>query len=133
MRESGFYWIRIGHMWEVAHWCSGYWWSACTELESGDDYCDDDYLDEIDERRIERGEHKDLHRPAMEIIREKVQAEQQRDELVAALDGCQRELAYMIEKHNVQNTDDGSWLYDYQTPCEAQQLIFKVKAAQAGE
>lgn len=45
------------------------------------------------------------------------------DELSKALKTCADELIWMIEKHNVQNMEDGSWLYDYQTPCECLELL----------
>lgn len=33
------------------------------------------------------------------------------------------ELALMIDKHNVQSNEDGSWLYDHQTPFELMAVI----------
>ena len=39
--------------------------------------------------------------------------------LVEALKACRDELRWMIERHNHQNQNDGSWLYDYQTVEEA--------------
>lgn len=49
------------------------------------------------------------------------------EELLAALEGCAKELAWIIDQHNEQNMEDGSWKYDYQTPGEAMQLVFKAK------
>lgn len=39
--------------------------------------------------------------------------------LVEALKACRDELRWMIERHNHQNQNDGSWLYDYQAVEEA--------------
>jgi len=39
--------------------------------------------------------------------------------LVEALEACRDELMWMIERHNQQDQNDGSWLYDYQTVEEA--------------
>ncbi|MGL5487855.1 MAG: hypothetical protein ACRDC6_16440 [Shewanella sp.] len=36
---------------------------------------------------------------------------------------CSDELAWMIERHNKQDMNDGSWSYDYQTPFEAHELL----------
>lgn len=37
------------------------------------------------------------------------------------------EVAFMIDKHNLQSDSDGSWLYDYQTAFEAESLANKLK------
>lgn len=39
--------------------------------------------------------------------------------LVEALEACRDELKWMIERHNQQDQNDGSWLYDHQTVVEA--------------
>lgn len=46
-------------------------------------------------------------------------------ELLDALTQCRAELLLMIDKHNKQDADDGSWLYDYQTVVEADAAIAK--------
>lgn len=56
-----------------------------------------------------------------------VDAAAQRDELLVALEECAGELAYMIDRHNKQDMENGSWLYDHQTPVEAMQLVHKIK------
>ncbi|QDJ96142.1 hypothetical protein KE336_gp29 [Aeromonas phage 4_D05] len=55
----------------------------------------------------------------------------QRDELLAALEKCATELTWMIDQHNEQSMEDGSWLYDHQTPFEAMQLVGKAKGGAA--
>lgn len=51
MREDGFYWVRDSERWVVAEW-NGNWW-----YESGDgEAYKDERWNEIDERRIARGE-----------------------------------------------------------------------------
>lgn len=35
------------------------------------------------------------------------------------MEHCKDELRWMIDKHNAQSQEDGSWLYDYQTVAEA--------------
>lgn len=45
------------------------------------------------------------------------------DELTRHLKMCATELSGMIDRHNVHNQDDDSWLYDHQVPWDAMQLI----------
>lgn len=52
------------------------------------------------------------------------------DELVAEVERlrehlklCATELSAMIDRHNVHNIEDDSWLYDHQTPWEAMQIL----------
>lgn len=52
---------------------------------------------------------------------------QMNQELLAALEQCAKELAWMIDQHNEQYMEDGSWKYDHQTPWEAMQLVGKSK------
>lgn len=47
--------------------------------------------------------------------------------LVEHLERCASELTWMIDQHNVQSMDDGSWRYDHQTPWEALQLVAKIR------
>ena len=47
--------------------------------------------------------------------------------LLAALEDTRAELLAMIDKHNKQDPDDGSWLYDYQTVVEADEAIAKAR------
>lgn len=127
MRASGYYWVKVvAHReWRVAEW-DGEWWNVPTLKY----LVPDDRLHEIDECQIERGEHKDLHRPAMDIIREKVQAEQQRDELLAELEEARQMVVdwsnyasdYFKEKHCLANDI-----------AQLDAAIAKAKAAQAGE
>lgn len=56
------------------------------------------------------------------------------DELVAEvgwlrdhLRACATELAKMIDAHNEQNMDDGSWKYDHQTPFEAIRYLGEIR------
>lgn len=51
-------------------------------------------------------------------------------ELLEALEECRIELFAMIEEHNKQDAEDGSWLYDYQTVAEADAAIAKAKGEQ---
>ena len=44
-------------------------------------------------------------------------------ELLIHLERCAKELTSMINRHNKQSMEDGSWLYDQQTPYEAMWLI----------
>lgn len=44
-------------------------------------------------------------------------------ELLIHLERCAKELTSMINRHNKQSLEDGSWLYDQQTPYEAMWLI----------
>lgn len=48
-------------------------------------------------------------------------------DLLDALTQCRAELLSMIDKHNKQDADDGSWLYDYQTVVEADAAIAKAR------
>lgn len=43
--------------------------------------------------------------------------------LAEALAACRDELMWMIERHNQQDQNDGSWLYDYQTVVEADTVL----------
>lgn len=52
------------------------------------------------------------------------------DELVAEVERlrehlklCAIELSVMIDRYNVHNMEDDSWLYDHQTPWDAMQLL----------
>lgn len=42
------------------------------------------------------------------------------------LNRCADELAGMIARHNEQDMSNGEWKYDYQTPFEAHEIIFKL-------
>lgn len=44
-----------------------------------------------------------------------------------SLESCAKELTSMIDAHNEQSMEDGSWKYDHQTPREAIYLIEKMK------
>ena len=44
-----------------------------------------------------------------------------------SLESCAKELTSMIDAHNEQSMEDGSWKYDHQTPWEALHLIEKLK------
>ena len=55
---------------------------------------------------------------------------QMNKELLEALNGCAKELTWIIDQHNEQNMEDGSWKYDHQTPWEAMQLVCKVRGAE---
>lgn len=46
-------------------------------------------------------------------------------DLLKALKACSEELRFMIDKHNVRNSDDGSFPYDHQTVAEAHAAIAK--------
>lgn len=59
-------------------------------------------------------------------------AAQDVDGLVEALEACRNELLNMIDKHNVRDESDGSWLYDHQTVCEADAAL-AAHRAQRGE
>lgn len=48
-------------------------------------------------------------------------------DLLEALTQCRAELLAMIDMHNQQDEDDGSWLYDYQTVVEADAAIAKAR------
>lgn len=48
-------------------------------------------------------------------------------DLLDALTQCRAELLSMIDKHNKQDADDGSWLYDYQTVVEADAALAKAR------
>lgn len=48
-------------------------------------------------------------------------------DLLDALTQCRAELLSMIDTHNKQDADDGSWLYDYQTVVEADAAIAKAR------
>lgn len=48
-----------------------------------------------------------------------VQGEPDVSALVEALEACRDELLWMIERHNQQDQNDGSWLYDHQTVVDA--------------
>lgn len=52
-------------------------------------------------------------------------------DLLVALQACSKELRAMIDFHNVQNSDDGSYAYDYQTVFEADQAIAKALTPQS--
>ncbi len=47
--------------------------------------------------------------------------------LTSHLESCANELTSMIDAHNEQNMEDGSWKYDHQTPWEALHLIEAMK------
>ena len=64
---------------------------------------------------------------AEDMNKAKDKLEQMNQELLAKLEQCAKELAWMIDKHNEQNMEDGSWKYDHQTPWEAMQLVVKAK------
>jgi hypothetical protein len=49
------------------------------------------------------------------------------DDLLEALIQCRAEILSMIDKHNKQDANDGSWLYDYQTVVEADAAIAKAR------
>lgn len=49
-------------------------------------------------------------------------------DLLEALTQCRAELLAMIDKHNQQDSNDGSWLYDYQTVVEADAAIAKTRS-----
>lgn len=53
MREDGFYWVLTYGRWEVAEWSQDYEsWAIC-----GDDVMHtEEFVDKIDERRIERND-----------------------------------------------------------------------------
>ena len=44
-----------------------------------------------------------------------------------SLESCAKELTSMIDAHNEQSMEDGSWKYDHQTPWEALHLIESMK------
>jgi hypothetical protein len=50
--------------------------------------------------------------------------------LLEALESCRNELASMIDRHNAQDPSDGSWLYDHQTICDADNAIARAKGEQ---
>lgn len=47
--------------------------------------------------------------------------------ITSHLESCANELTSMIDAHNEQSIEDGSWKYDHQTPWEALHLIEKLK------
>lgn len=47
--------------------------------------------------------------------------------LTTHLESCAKELTFMIDTHNEQSMEDGSWKYDHQTPWEALHLIDLMK------
>lgn len=54
--------------------------------------------------------------------------------LATALQACRDELLHMIDRHNVRDPSDGSWLYDHQTVCEADAALESHRAqAQGGD
>ena len=57
--------------------------------------------------------------PLLEIARLRASV----SELTRHLTACANELTFMIDEHNEQNMEDGSWKYDHQTPWEALHLI----------
>lgn len=65
-----------------------------------------------------------MENPADEIskLRENVEL------LASHLESCAKELTFMINTHNEQSMEDGSWKYDHQTPWEALHIIGKIKA-----
>lgn len=48
-------------------------------------------------------------------------------DLLEALEACRNELLSMINMHNAQDPNDGSWLYDHQTICEADLAIARAR------
>ena len=58
--------------------------------------------------------------PLLEIARLRASV----SELTRHLTACANELTFMIDEHNEQNMEDGSWKYDHQTPWEALHLIY---------
>jgi hypothetical protein len=76
--------------------------------------------------------------PGIAVIERNVKGRDQHDtanarliaaapDLLDALEACRNELASMIDMHNAQDPDDGSWLYDHQTVCEADAAIARAK------
>ena len=57
--------------------------------------------------------------PLLEIARLRASV----SELTRHLTACANELTFMIDEHNEQSMEDGSWKYDHQTPWEALHLI----------
>lgn len=51
-------------------------------------------------------------------------------DLLKALEDCSKELRSMIDRHNVQNKEDGSYPYDHQTVVEADKAIAKARGQQ---
>ncbi|MSR12883.1 MAG: hypothetical protein EXR84_14050 [Gammaproteobacteria bacterium] len=48
-------------------------------------------------------------------------------DLLAALEACRNDLLSMIRVHNIQDEHDGSWIYDHQTICEADEAIARAR------
>ena len=89
----------------------------------------------VSDDKFHRGSLGDFDEKYFEVIAHAINSHdelvQMNQELLAALEECAKELAWMIDKHNEQNMEDGSWKYDHQTPWEAMQLVVKAKGGAA--
>lgn len=94
MRHDGYYWVKMGIFWEIAHWngAAEHW-----TIHGEDGRFSDGCWSGINERRIERGEFENselrLQCGGMEM--EIGELRQQRDELVAALTEVTATLAWL--------------------------------------
>ena len=93
--------------------------------------CDDVIVDDLSLTVLESFGAADVAKYAAHAINSHDELVQMNKELLEALNGCAKELAWIIDQHNEQNMEDGSWKYDYQTPGEAMQLVFKAKGGAA--
>ena len=65
----------------------------------------------------------DYYEPICHAINSHDELVRANKELLIHLERCAKELTSMINRHNKQSMEDGSWLYDQQTPYEAMWLI----------
>jgi hypothetical protein len=49
-REPGFYWVKVTDHWVIAQWKFNSWWFIADDIS-----CGDEYIEEIDESKLERG------------------------------------------------------------------------------
>lgn len=49
MRETGYYWGRVKGDWDIYYWSGNFWYCFGPDSE-----WDEEYFDEIDEKRIKR-------------------------------------------------------------------------------